>query len=102
MTGADGELVQCKSSGVEDAALDSQGVKDVVSGEAEYRLRHPGVAFKKWVATNQFFNETAKDTAHKNGVGVVNQRDLGTLLAKHPVTMSDVQRYLCAYWEDAA
>ncbi|MFL9858833.1 SNF2-related protein [Paraburkholderia madseniana] len=102
MTGADGELVQCKSSGVEDAMLDSQGVKDVVSGEAEYRLRHPGVTFTKSVATNQYFNETAKDTARKNHVSVVNRQDIGKLLSLYPITLNDMQRYLCAYWEDAA
>ncbi|CAJ7234983.1 ATP-dependent helicase protein [Burkholderia pseudomallei] len=100
-TGNTGDLIQCKSSGTEDAALDSQGVKDVVSGEAEYRLRHPGVNFSKWVATNQYFNETAVGRAHKNRVTLVNQKDFESLLRLHPVTHGDVQRFLLANWDDA-
>jgi HJR/Mrr/RecB family endonuclease len=101
-TGNSGDLIQCKSSGTDDAALDSQGVKDVLSGEAEYRLRHPGVSFSKWAATNQYFNETATDRARKNKVTLVNQKDIETLLRQHPVTHGDVQRFLHAYWDEAA
>lgn len=101
-TGNAGDLIQCKSSGTENAALDSQGVKDVVLGEAEYRLRHPGVSFSKWAATNQFFNETAQDRARKNNVSLLNQKDIEALLAQHTVTNADVQRFLFAYWEEAA
>jgi HJR/Mrr/RecB family endonuclease len=96
-TGNSGDLIQCKSSATEDAALDSQGVKDVVSGEAEYRLRHPGVNFSKWVATNQYFNETATSRAHKNRVTIVDRKDIESLLRRHPVTHGDVQRFLVAY-----
>lgn len=99
-TGNSGDIIQCKSSATEDAALDSQGVKDVVSGEAEYRLRHPGVNFSKWVATNQYFNETAVGRAHKNRVTLVNQKDIESLLRRHPVTHGDVQRFLLAYWDE--
>ncbi|KXU87123.1 hypothetical protein CR51_35910 [Caballeronia megalochromosomata] len=101
-TGNAGDLIQCKSSGTEGAALDSQGVKDVVAGEAEYRLRHPGVSFAKWAATNQYFNETAADRARKNNVALLNQKDIETLLRQHPVAHSDVQRFLHAYWDEAA
>jgi hypothetical protein len=101
-TGTQGDLVQCKSSGSEDACLDTQGIKDVRLGEREYSLRHPGVSFSQWVATNQYFNETAIDQARKSSVTLVNQRSIESLLAEYPVTMSDVQRYLCAYWDEAA
>jgi HJR/Mrr/RecB family endonuclease len=101
-SGNAGDLIQCKSSGIENATLDSQGVKDVVLGEAEYRLRHPGVNFSKWAATNQFFNETAQDRARKNGVSLLNQKDFESLLVQHPVTNADIQRFLFAHWEDAA
>lgn len=84
------------------AALDSQGVKDVVSGEAEYRLRHPGVSFSKRAVSNQYFNEAAEDRARKNKVTLVNQKDLESLLRQHPVTHGDVQRFLHAYWDEAA
>jgi len=102
LTGDVGDLIQCKSSGTEDAALDSQGVKDVVLGESEYRLRHPGVTFTKWVATNQFFNSTARDRAQKAGVKLIDQRDIQELLTRFPVTSGDVQRFLCTTYEEAA
>jgi hypothetical protein len=101
-TGNTGDLIQCKSSGADNAALDSQGVKDVLSGEAEYRLRHPGVNFSKWAATNQYFNETAVERARKNKVALVTQKDIEKLLLQHPVTHGDVQRFLVAYWDEAA
>ncbi|MGH7488986.1 MAG: helicase-related protein, partial [bacterium] len=39
LAGARGELVQCKTSGTSDAELSWDAVKDVVTGEAAYRLR---------------------------------------------------------------
>jgi hypothetical protein len=101
-TGRKGDLIQCKSSGADNAALDSQGVKDVLTGEAEYRQRHPGVNFSKWVATNQDFNDTAHERARKNNVTVANQKDVEKLLQQYPVTAADVQRFLYTYWDEAA
>jgi hypothetical protein len=82
--------------------LNDQGVKDVLTGEAEYRLRHPGVSFSKWATTNQFFNDTAHDRAKKNNVMLINQLDIQKLLNQHPVTNADVQRFLYAGWDEAA
>jgi Holliday junction resolvase len=101
-TGQKGDLIQCKSSGTDNAALNDQGVKDVLAGEAEYRLRHPGVSFSKWAATNQFFNDTAHERAKKNKVTLINQLDIEKLLNLHPVTNTDVQRFLYVYWDEAA
>jgi hypothetical protein len=101
-TGQKGDLIQCKSSGTDNAALNDQGVKDVLTGEAEYRLRHPGVSFNKWAATNQFFNDTAHDRAKKNNVTLINQLDIEKLLSQHPVTNADVQRFLYVGWDEAA
>jgi Holliday junction resolvase len=101
-TGQEGDLIQCKSSGTDNAALNDQGVKDVVSGEAEYRLRHPGVAFSKWAVTNQFFNDTAHERAKKNNVTLINQLGIETLLDRHPVTNTDIQRFLHSGWDESA
>ncbi|SAK95619.1 helicase SNF2 [Caballeronia glebae] len=101
-TGNKGDLVQCKSSGVVNASLNDEGVKDVVSAEAEYRLRHPGVNFSKWVATNQFFNETAREKARRNNVTLATQKEVDAWLERYPVTNADVQRFLHLYWEQAA
>ncbi|PRZ55821.1 SNF2 family DNA or RNA helicase [Paraburkholderia fungorum] len=101
-TGNAGDLIQCKSSGVINASLNDEGVKDVVSAEAEYRLRHPGVNFSKWAATNQFFNETAKEKARRNNVTLATQKEVDTWLAQYPVTNADVQRFLHLDWERAA
>ncbi|TCG02734.1 hypothetical protein BZM27_53625 [Paraburkholderia steynii] len=73
IAGNTGDLIQCKSSAIVNASLNDEGVKDVVSAEAEYRLRHPGVNFSKWVATNQFFNANAVEKAHRNHVTLVTQ-----------------------------
>lgn len=101
-TGQKGDLIHCKSSGTDNALLNDQGVKDVLTGEAEYRLRHPGVSFSKWAATNQYFNDTAHDRARKNNVTLINQLDIEKLLNQHPVTNADVQRFLFVGWEEAA
>jgi HJR/Mrr/RecB family endonuclease len=100
--GKKGDLIQCKSSGTDNASLDSQGVKDVLLGRAQYEARHPQVDFSLWTATNQFFNDTARERARNSKVSLVNQNDLETLLEKFPVTNADVQRFLYAYWEEAA
>ncbi|WP_308142724.1 SNF2-related protein [Burkholderia pseudomallei] len=101
-TGNTGDLIQCKSSGIEDINLSAEGVKDVVSAEAEYRLRHPGVNFSKWAATNQYFNDTAVEKARRNNVALATQSDIEKWLKQYPVTNGDVQRFLHAYWEEAS
>jgi SNF2 family DNA or RNA helicase len=45
--GSSGELIQCKSSTVDNTNLGWNAIKDVVTGEAAYRARHPGICFKK-------------------------------------------------------
>jgi hypothetical protein len=101
-SGNKGDLIQCKSSGTVNASLGDEGVKDVVSAEAEYRLRHPGVTFSKWAATNQFFNDTAVEKAHRNHVTLATQTDIEQWLGQYPVTNAEVQRFLHAHWEEAA
>jgi hypothetical protein len=99
--GSEGELVQCKSSTVDNASLSWDAIKDVVAGEAAYRARHPGVEFKKVCVTNQFFNDNAHRHAAFNKVTLYDQVALGKLIERHPVTMLDIERLLFARWDGA-
>jgi len=99
ISGNRGELVQCKTSGIGDAELSWDAVKDVVTGEAVYRRRHPGVEFQRACVTNQGFNDTAMMHAELNGVELYSQERLAKLLREHPVTMADVERLLYREWE---
>lgn len=99
--GSDGELVQTKSSAADGRMLGWDAVKEVVAGEAFYRRRHPGVAFKKFGLTNQFFNSGAYEKASLNGVELLDQSHLDQLLANHRVTMLDVERLLYNEWSQA-
>lgn len=89
-----GELIQCKSSSVPGARLDSEGIKDVVTGAASFKARHPGTQFKLVCITNQFFNDNAQRMASLNGVTLVEQSGLKQLLEQYKVTMSDLDRHL--------
>ena len=93
-----GEIIQCKSSTVEDAKLGWDAIKDVVAGEASYRARHPGISFRKICVTNQFFNENTHRHAELNGVQLVDQKELAALIAKYPLTLHDVERILYPSW----
>src|SRR5262249_32760264 len=42
-----GELIQCKSSTIDGTQLSWEAVKDVVTGTASYRVRHPGISFRQ-------------------------------------------------------
>ncbi len=97
--GPRGELIQCKSSTVDGTALGWEAIKDVVTGEAAYRLRHPGVEFRKVCVTNQFFNETARRHAALNDVELYDQRRLAELIERYPVTLMDIERQLFPNWE---
>ena len=100
--GSGGELVQCKSSSVDDRALGWDAIKDVVAGEAAYRARHPGVRFKKVCVTNQFFNDNTHRHAALNEIGLYDQTTIAALLEKYTVTMFDVERLLYARWDQVA
>jgi hypothetical protein len=101
ISGRSGDLVQCKSSGVDDADLSWDAVKDVVTGEAAYRLRHPGVEFRKACVTNQHFNSTTVTHAGLNHVDLYDQERLEKSLQQYPVTMLDVERFLYTNWDQA-
>ena len=102
INGTSGVLIQCKTSGSDEVALSWDAVKEVVAGEAAYRMRHPGVSFKKVCITNQFFNNTAMTHARLNDVELLSQPHLAELLQKFPVSILDVEKLLFAEWEDFA
>lgn len=99
LDGSSGLLIQTKTSGTDGAALGWDAVKEVVAGEAFYRRRHPNIKFEKVCVTNQFFNRQAQENAALNGVKLLDQRDIGILLAKYPVTMLEVERMLYTDWQ---
>lgn len=101
LAGKRGQLIQAKSSGVDGATLGWEAVKDVVTGEAFYRRRHPAVEFEKVCLTNQFFNRQAHENAELNSVELLDQAHLGRLLEQHEVTMLEVERMLFAEWQQA-
>ena len=76
LRGSQGLLLQCKSSKELDKRLGWEGVKDVVAGEAGYRIKHPFVTFQKMSLTNQYFNESAKSQAALNNVVLMDKTSL--------------------------
>jgi hypothetical protein len=98
ITASDGVLLQCKSCRTDDASLSWDAVKEVVAGEAAYRMRHPGVEFQKVCITNQFFNSTAQKHAELNNVELLGQTQLAGILEEFPVTMLDVDKLRYAEW----
>jgi hypothetical protein len=99
ISGTAGVLIQCKTCSLDEAALSWDAVKEVVAGEAAYRMRHPGVSFKKVCITNQFFNSTAMTHAGLNNVELLNQTHLAEFLQQFPITMLNVEKLLFAEWE---
>lgn len=98
ITGSTGMLLQCKSCGADEVSLSWDAVKEVVAGEASYRLRHPGVVFQKACVTNETFNSTAYKHAELNNVDLLGQTELATLLEQFPVTMLEVERLRYSKW----
>lgn len=99
LSGRKGQLVQAKTSGTDGAMLGWQAVKDVVTGEAFYRRRHPDIAFEKVCITNQFFNCQARENAELNSVELLDQTALASMLEKYEVTMLEVERMLLTEWQ---
>lgn len=99
LTQSAGELVQCKSSGVDDTELGWDAIKDVVAGEAAYKARFPDVQFAKACITNQYFNDTAHKHAILNNVALYDQNQVANLLKSFPVTLLDVEKFLVREWD---
>jgi Holliday junction resolvase len=98
MAGDRGQLIQAKTSSVEGAALGWDAVKDVVTGEAFYKRRHPTVNFDKVCLTNQFFNKQAHENAILNSVELLDQGHLRSLLDRHPIMMLEIEKMLYTDW----
>ena len=92
------ELVQCKSSSRAGVELGWEAIKDVVTGEAAFRVRYPGVAFQKACVTNQFFNGNSRQQAALNGVRLIDRTELALLVERHPVRLVDVEKVLYPEW----
>lgn len=98
ISGDQGVLIQTKTSSNEGAKLGWETVRDVVGGEAHYCRCHPNVVFRKIGLTNQFFNSQAYEQAELNGVELIAQDGLETLIQKYPVTMLELERLLYPDW----
>jgi len=98
ISGDAGALIQCKSRGSDEVSLGWDAIKDVVTGEAAYRLQYPGVSFQKICATNQSFNSNAVFHAKQNQVELVTKAELAQLLDEFPVFMSDVEKLRYPNW----
>lgn len=94
--GVEGVLIQCKSSSSQDREQGWDGIKDVVAGKGIYEQRHPGVKFSMVVATNQFFNATARQRAAILSVELVDGSDLAELIQAYPMKRGELERYLLA------
>lgn len=97
-----GVLIQCKSSMNSARQLSWDAIKDVVTGKASYRRRHPGVKFDLLCMTNQHFNTKAKEQALLNDVSLINQDEIAQLLLTHTVTFASIEKFLFSSWSDAA
>lgn len=93
-----GELIQCKTSSIEDIAIGWDGIKDVVAGAASYSERYKGIIFNKVCITNRFFNATAQRHAEKNMVDLYDQNRIDELLQEYPLTMDEVERFHYKDW----
>ena len=92
--GSEGVLIQCKSSSIPDKALGWEGVRDVTGGAEVYSERHPTIRFLHIAATNQRFNQRARERARVNSVELVEGTHLANLITQHPITLLEVQRML--------
>lgn len=90
LRGAEGILVQCKSS-LRECRLGWEAVRDVVAGAGVYRQRHPEVSFTLIAATNQRFTDGAAEQARKLGVALWQQPDWLDWLSKEPVHLEDME-----------
>ena len=91
-----GELVQCKSSLTEGAALGPEAIQEVVAGAAMWSARFPGVRFARVAITNRRFGPTARQQADFNEVRLVQETDIADLLARYPLNHSEIERMILA------
>jgi hypothetical protein len=93
-----GKLVQAKTSGTEDTALNWDAVNEVVGGHAFYARQFPSVNFDRVCMTNQYFGEQARDNAVLNSVELIEQPQLAKMLSETTVDMLEVEQILYSEW----
>lgn len=99
INGNKGCLVQAKSSAITDRGISWDAIKDVVTGEASYKRRYPGVQFALYCITNQYFNTKAKEQAQMNNVELIDQEDIKKFLIEYQIKRSDIDKHLFTSWD---
>ena len=90
-----GSVQESSRAGVE---LGWEAIKDVVTGEAAFRARYPGVTFAKVCVTNQYFNGGAREQAAHNQVRLVNRDEVAKLTERYPLRLIQVEQVLYPDW----
>jgi HJR/Mrr/RecB family endonuclease len=98
ISGVNGELIQCKSSGSEGRELGWEAIKDVAAGSSAYASRYPGVRFNLVAATNRKFNGAAREQANILHVRLADGDDLALMLDKTPTKRGELNRFLMSGW----
>jgi SNF2 family DNA or RNA helicase len=97
INGNQGVLMQCKTSIEKGKRLPYNSVYEVVGGKVSYAQKHPGVDFSMSVATNQFFNPTAKNQAELHDVELYDRSILSDLLKKYPVKHLELEEFMSVF-----
>jgi len=99
INGSQGVLIQCKSAAI-GGAISWDAIKDVVTGHAAYKLRHPGVTFELVCMTNQRFNAGAVEQGMLNVVTLIDVETILAMLYTHPMTLYDLDVLLNTNWNN--
>lgn len=83
LKGAEGELIQCKSSINPQVGWDA--IKEVTTGAARYQARFLGTKFHKIAVTNQSFTANAAEHANGNKVELITRKQLEVFLFEFPI-----------------
>jgi len=100
INGLDGALIQCKTSQVTGRELSWEAIKDVVTGEAGYKAKYPGIAFQKICVTTAVFNHGAHVQAQHNKVRLVDRSALEEMHSPKSITLEEVEKLIYAGWAD--
>jgi HJR/Mrr/RecB family endonuclease len=100
LNGEGGELIQCKTSQTAGRELSWEAIKDVVTGEAAYKVKYPGVTFKKTCVATTLFNSGAKLHAQHNNVRLVDRPALEEMHNRKPITLEEVEVLVYSAWSN--
>jgi HJR/Mrr/RecB family endonuclease len=93
-------LIQCKTSQTIGRELSWDAIKDVVTGEAGYKAKYPGVAFEKVCVTSALFNPGAWEHAQHNRVRLIDRQTLEEMHTRTPITLEEVENLIYTGWSD--